>query len=481
MLFHRLPLDETALRNVSLEVPPNSVDVIPRFPLGHAMRISACLDVAGVVALTWALLDIARPSHGLSLHQSLSELAGATAVWFLASHATGLYGRARTGAVLHLVSGAVLTACLGFGLVLLAVLSVAPPSADSAAAMAVLAAAATGWIVILRLALGGVLLALLRRGWCLDRLMVVAASASAARVIATDIERRTGGRLRAAACTAISELSDMSALSRITQAVQSRRVDRVLVSGRDEEARATLWHLASAGADVAFLPSYGRAMRLAAVAQDLPDLSRPPAPLDALQNAGKRAVDLAVAISALTLAFPLLLAVSLAIKLDSPGPILFRQKRVGLNGTIFRMWKFRTMSMHADAKACALQTCRGDPRVTRVGRFLRRTSLDELPQLVNVLSGTMSIVGPRPHALGMTVEGRPLTALIGRYGTRHRVKPGITGWAQVNGCRGEMTTARALRRRVTLDCHYIDNWSFSLDAQIILRTLMLIFIDRHAY
>ena len=137
--------------------------------------------------------------------------------------------------------------------------------------------------------------------------------------------------------------------------------------------------------------------------------------------------------------------------------------------------------MHLEDQAARRQTSRNDKRVTRIGRFLRRTSLDELPQFVNVLAGDMSIVGPRPHALGMTVAGRAVTDLVPGYAERHRMKPGITGWAQVNGCRGEVDGPRKLRRRVALDCYYIHNWSLLIDLWVMLRTAAILFIDRHAY
>jgi polysaccharide biosynthesis protein PslA len=127
------------------------------------------------------------------------------------------------------------------------------------------------------------------------------------------------------------------------------------------------------------------------------------------------------------------------------------------------------------------QTSRDDDRVTRLGRILRRTSLDELPQLFNVISGEMSIVGPRPHAQTMTTAGLPLNAVIDVYASRHRIKPGITGWAQVNGCRGEVNTAAKLRQRVNLDCFYIENWSIAFDAWIIFRTIGLALFDKDAY
>jgi lipopolysaccharide/colanic/teichoic acid biosynthesis glycosyltransferase len=137
---------------------------------------------------------------------------------------------------------------------------------------------------------------------------------------------------------------------------------------------------------------------------------------------------------------------------------------------------------HSDRDERALQqTSRNDRRVTRVGRILRRFSLDELPQNINVIRGEMSVVGPRPHALGMTSVGLPMNEVLEEYASRHRLKPGITGWAQVNGCRGEVDSHEKLRRRVELDCYYIDNWSLSLDLWVILRTMAVLCFDKGAY
>jgi lipopolysaccharide/colanic/teichoic acid biosynthesis glycosyltransferase len=161
--------------------------------------------------------------------------------------------------------------------------------------------------------------------------------------------------------------------------------------------------------------------------------------------------------------------------------VLFRQKRAGLNDQIFQVMKFRTMYAHARDDLALRQTSRGDARVTRVGRFLRRTSLDELPQLLNVLIGDMSLVGPRPHPLGMTSVGVPLHEVTEEYPARHRLKPGITGWAQISGNRGEVDSHEKLRRRVALDCYYIENWSLGLDLWIMLRTALVLFADPNAY
>ena len=191
--------------------------------------------------------------------------------------------------------------------------------------------------------------------------------------------------------------------------------------------------------------------------------------------------DQTVALMALTLLAPVMLAIAGAIKIESPGPVLFRQRRFGFNDHLIGVWKFRTMlSEYTDADA-KQQTTKGDPRVTRVGRFLRKWSLDELPQLFNVLRGEMSIVGPRPHAIATKAGGKLFQEVVDRYAARHRVKPGITGWAQVNGWRGETDTIRKVRTRVEFDLYYIDNWSVWFDVYIILRTFVAIFRTDSAY
>jgi lipopolysaccharide/colanic/teichoic acid biosynthesis glycosyltransferase len=161
--------------------------------------------------------------------------------------------------------------------------------------------------------------------------------------------------------------------------------------------------------------------------------------------------------------------------------VFFRQEREGYHNHTFWLWKFRTMYHDRRDPLARRQTSRNDARVTRVGRILRRLSLDELPQLINVMRGEMSIIGPRPHALGMTAVGSALHQVTEDYPARYRLKPGITGWAQVNGCRGEIDTHEKLRRRVYLDCYYIDNWSLSLDLWVMVRTAALLFFDADAY
>jgi Undecaprenyl-phosphate glucose phosphotransferase len=178
---------------------------------------------------------------------------------------------------------------------------------------------------------------------------------------------------------------------------------------------------------------------------------------------------------------PLFAVVALAIKLDSPGPVFFRQKRYGFNNRQIGVYKFRTMYHHMrDEKAEKLAT-RNDPRITRIGALLRKTSIDELPQLINVLKGEMSIVGPRPHALSAKAADRLYEEVVAEYAERHRVKPGITGWAQVRGWRGETDTIEKIRKRVEYDLYYIENWSLGFDLRILVLTVFALLRTENAY
>ena len=200
-------------------------------------------------------------------------------------------------------------------------------------------------------------------------------------------------------------------------------------------------------------------------------------PFTGVNEAVKRASDVVFATLILTLVAPLMLLMALAVKHSSPGPVIFRQRRNGLGGEQIVVYKFRTMRATDDGPT-VLQAKPGDPRVTRVGAFLRRTSLDELPQFVNVLQGRMSIVGPRPHAVA---HNEQYAQLIKAYMVRHKVRPGITGWAQINGHRGETDTVEKMRARVECDLDYLRNWSLGLDLHIVMRTVKLVLFDRHAY
>ncbi len=191
--------------------------------------------------------------------------------------------------------------------------------------------------------------------------------------------------------------------------------------------------------------------------------------------------DKIVGLLALLLLAPVMLAVAAAIKLDSRGPVLFRQKRHGFNNELIEIFKFRSMYVdRCDANAANLVT-KDDPRVTRVGRFIRKTSLDELPQLFNVITGSLSLVGPRPHALQAKAAGRLYASVVDGYFGRHKVKPGITGWAQIHGWRGETDTPEKIQKRVEHDIYYIENWSLLLDVYILLKTPFALLKSDNAY
>ncbi|RKT26187.1 Undecaprenyl-phosphate glucose phosphotransferase [Paraburkholderia sp. RAU2J] len=210
----------------------------------------------------------------------------------------------------------------------------------------------------------------------------------------------------------------------------------------------------------------------------MPAINLVASPLSASSMLKKEIFDRLFAAAALIALAPLLLAIAIAVKLSSRGPVLFKQKRKGADGRVFTIYKFRSMRLHTEAKGVLSQATRDDSRVTKVGAFLRRTSLDELPQFFNVLRGDMSVVGPRPHAL----EHDDLyQKVVAGYINRYRIKPGITGWAQINGFRGETDRIEKMERRVEHDLYYLGHWSFALDMRIIGATIVAGLVHRNAY
>ena len=209
----------------------------------------------------------------------------------------------------------------------------------------------------------------------------------------------------------------------------------------------------------------------------IPALSMCETPFFGYRAIAKRTTDVLISAVALLLAAPLMIVVALLVRLSSPGPIIFRQRRYGLNGEEIVVYKFRTMTVTDDG-ATIVQATKYDPRMTRIGRFLRRYSLDELPQLINVLEGPMSLVGPRPHAVAHNEHYRKL---ISGYMVRHKVKPGITGLAQVNGLRGETKNIEQMEQRIRFDLEYLRTWSLRLDLEILLKTILCVFNDAKAF
>lgn len=210
----------------------------------------------------------------------------------------------------------------------------------------------------------------------------------------------------------------------------------------------------------------------------IPMLDLSASPVTGTTRLLKATEDRLLALLILVLISPLMVAIAIAVKFSSPGPVYFKQKRNGWNGNVINVYKFRTMYMHQEDDGQVTQATQGDPRITPLGRFLRRTSLDELPQFINVLQGRMSIVGPRPHAVA---HNDYYKQHVPRYMLRHKVKPGITGWAQVHGLRGETDTLEKMEKRVEYDLYYIEHMSLWLDLKIMAMTVFKGFANRNAY
>ncbi|NKJ46415.1 undecaprenyl-phosphate glucose phosphotransferase [Burkholderia sp. SG-MS1] len=210
----------------------------------------------------------------------------------------------------------------------------------------------------------------------------------------------------------------------------------------------------------------------------VPAINLAASPITDLRVLPKRVFDRLFALAALTALSPLMLVIAVMVKLSSPGPVFFRQKRKGIDGNQFEIYKFRSMKQHKEEAGKITQATRRDPRITAVGAFLRRTSLDELPQFINVLRGEMSVVGPRPHALE---HDDIYKDLVKGYMHRYRIKPGITGWAQINGYRGETDRIEKMMGRVKLDLYYMQHWTFWLDIKIVVLTLWKGFVGNNAY
>jgi Undecaprenyl-phosphate glucose phosphotransferase len=265
------------------------------------------------------------------------------------------------------------------------------------------------------------------------------------------------------------------------------RIDEILVAlpwGADERVLEIMQKLQVLPADIRLCPEsicYKLPVNGYADHYGIPILTAFNKPITGWDYVIKTIEDMILGVLILILISPLLLVIAILIKLDSPGPVFFRQKRYGFNNQLIEMYKFRTMYLENLDKNASRLTERNDPRVTRLGRFLRRTSLDELPQFINVVKGEMSIVGPRPHAMEAKAAGLLYEDIVDQYAARHKVKPGITGLAQVNGWRGNTDTEEKIQKRVDNDIEYINKWSLFLDLKIILKTIFVVIAGQNAY
>jgi Undecaprenyl-phosphate glucose phosphotransferase len=339
------------------------------------------------------------------------------------------------------------------------------------------------WVSVRRMRLSGRLV---------PNIVVVGATENAERLIARALERRDVAVLGVfddRKTRAAGDLHGVPFLGDTSTLVGHRimpYVDRVVItvsSTAQARVRALVEKLRVLPNDITLFVDLGAKDAESATLSRLSDI--PLAHLSGHQTDQKRAIakraqDLILGALALVLGAPLMVAVAVAVKLDSPGPVFFRQRRQGFNNEEIVVWKFRSMRHDMRDVDCDLQVQAGDARVTRVGRFIRKTSLDELPQIFNVLRGEMSLVGPRPHAPNMKTGAVESARLVAEYAHRHRIKPGMTGWAAIQGSRGPVDTPERVRRRVALDIDYIERQSFWLDLYIMAMTLPCLLGDRQA-
>jgi Undecaprenyl-phosphate glucose phosphotransferase len=440
---------------------------------------------AGDVAILWALFSIkAFPADGATLLLGIaSALAAATLVSF---EAYQLNARERLHKHLYRVIGAV----GGSSFLLLAFASLAAPATKAAnivsivdwslIAIPLLCTAHLAWFAYVR--------RLRRQGLLTPNLMIVGATPAAQRLVAVALSRRDVnilGIFDDRGERAPKHIFGVPVLGK-TADVKSHRllpyVDRIVVAvpaGATARIAELIAELAPAPNAISLLMEGGDTDEQS-VHERVLDL--PLAHLSGVRRGGgqalvKRVIDVTFSTAALIALGPALVAIAIAIRSDSPGPVLFKQRRHGYMNEEVLVWKFRSMRAEASDYAAIRQVSADDDRVTRVGKFLRRTSLDELPQLWNVIRGEMSLVGPRPHAIGMLTNGAEASKLVETYAHRHRMKPGLTGWAAVNGSRGPVDTPEAVRRRVTLDLEYVERQSVWLDLAIMARTLPCVLGD----
>jgi Undecaprenyl-phosphate glucose phosphotransferase len=450
--------------------------------LTRLVQLTDLVLLAGLLASSWIKGDT---SLVLGLLAACSVLTAATLVSFEAYH---LGARERVHRHIYRVIGAV----GGSGLFLLTFAHLIAPPERAAnvlqivdwclTAAAVLTASHATWFSYIH--------RLRRQGLLTPNLMIVGATPSAQRLINAAIasrdvnilgvfDDRSGARRPEHVC-------GVPVLGR-TSAMLSHRllpyVDRIVVAvppGATARIAQLIAQLAPLPNAVSLLVENEDDAGEQAAHERLLDM-----PLAHLAGASrgvtramlKRGVDLILSVAAVIALAPLLLTVAIAIRLDSPGPVLFKQRRHGYLNEEVLVWKFRSMRTEASDYSASRQVTADDDRVTHVGRFIRKTSLDELPQLWNVIRGEMSLVGPRPHAIGMLTGGSEASKLVETYAHRHRMKPGLTGWAAVNGSRGPVDTPEAVRRRVSLDLEYVERQSLWLDLAIMARTLPCVLGD----
>jgi len=490
VLLTRLPSTDFSSRTRSFDTVLPTLTDYRRLDLHSIVVKIAILDVVGAAALSFAIFQCYLAPLNGNRDQLWPALGTFVVAWLLASQSQCLYQEETFLGGRRMLLRSVATCVVTFGIILALAFCFKLIGSVSRVWLLAWSVSTLAWVLLIRILWQRRLVYRLRskrERLCLDRALVFAGSTDSARRVANAVEIESGYRVRVAASVPLPGLPGAPTFAWVEDVVRCGAIDRVVIADFEkakDETNAVLVRLIRLAVDVTLMPNFDGlftpVMHESRIGW-MPAVDVVTRPLSAKQALAKRTEDLIVAGLAFLLTLPLMALISIAIKLDSPGPVLFRQKRAGFHETTFRVWKFRTMYHEMQDPGSVRQTSRDDSRVTRVGRILRRTSLDELPQLFNVLHGEMSIIGPRPHAMNMTAAGVPLREALDEYESRHRIKPGITGWAQVNGCRGEVDSEDKLRRRISLDCYYIENWSLALDAWIIARTVALIAFDSQAY
>jgi Undecaprenyl-phosphate glucose phosphotransferase len=461
----------------------------------QSKRLSAYLfravDLIALAAVTVVMIELESPSPVLSTspRQLLPLVIGAL-VLGRTQRAMHLYRFVRSEGLVSHLSQMIEAFAVGAAAVFLTEVLVDPgPSIRTCwewiiLSTAVLLVLHVGWWLTVR--------AWREAGWLTPSLVIVGATAYAEHVISDAIARRHvnvlgvfDDRLERSpqSLLGVPVLGDIDAL--IGHPVMPF-VDRIVIAvepSATNRVRAITSRLASLPNEVTlFLAAEDTTGRAAAIARledsPLADLNGTADP--DRKALAKRLQDLVIGVPVLILISPLLLLIALGIKLDTRGPVFFRQRRHGFNNEEILVWKFRSMRADAADARAERQVTADDDRVTRIGRFLRKTSLDELPQLINVVRGEMSLVGPRPHAIGMKTGEVESARLVAEYAQRHRIKPGMTGWAAINGSRGPMHAPAEVQRRVALDVDYIARQSFQLDLRIMALTVPGLLGDRHA-
>lgn len=486
---------------VSRNMPDVPVDLIaPSDPLASAPlrqdRLSlsswvagiAASDVLGAISLALVIFYAYAAPRGYSRAELWQGICEFVIAWIIAAWSQELYSKSTLLADgrAHAFRGAV-SSTLAFGIVLLLGFSLQLIGSVSRIWLLTWATAVVIWVFGLRLLSSRYLRLLRAKGCVFERALVLAGSPRIARMVGDDVQRESGCRIGVVSAAGIPGTHEGPSIDWVEDAVRSETVDRVFIAGFDGAVapfQTLIERLERLAVDVTLIPDLG-GLRARVLNADLigvlPALDLACRPLSAVGVVLKRAEDLVLGSIILVAAAPVFVLATIAIKVNSRGPVLFGQERQGFHDRTFKLWKFRTMFHESSDIGARRQTSRYDDRVTRVGRFLRRFSIDELPQVLNVLRGEMSIVGPRPHALGMTSVGLPMREVVSEYSARHRLKPGITGWAQVNGCRGPIDSHEKLERRVSLDRYYIGHWSLFLDFWIIMRTAAVFLFDSDAY